>query len=436
MVAIKNDTSKNINFVNSTLHSEKTNELFAELFALINTNSLDTENKNLLKDVVLQKTDTEEFLDVNKNIPENNLLKVTSEQKNKLEVTDSEYETAKSLIEVFYKEIGIVEPLNQTKNTNPNNLNQNPKSLLNKNFTTGEKKIAVENKLDSDESDLAFKNDNSKKIVINIIKDPSSSKKIKKNEHDPKHFTENKSQIDSKVLKQQNEFNYKAKNSNFETAIINKKINKKNKQFKVSVKDKTDQNDLVTKNLQIGDRKNINFAPIIKKTGENQISLKREISNKDFPKNLENKDNQMQNKGQIFLDLLESSWGEKFSRIVKNAVNNGVNKLEIQVKPKNLGKLNLEVSVKNSVTAINIGSENQDVVSLLNDNLPKLLESIDKESKSFSSNMNNENNNSNYFNQRNERENFLSNNEISKKNKKDVENKNQKFSNHNIDVNA
>ena len=67
MVSIKNDTSKNINFVNSTLHSEKTNELFAELFALINTNSLDTENKNLLKDLVLQKTDTEEFLDVNKN---------------------------------------------------------------------------------------------------------------------------------------------------------------------------------------------------------------------------------------------------------------------------------------------------------------------------------------------------------------------------------
>ena len=440
MVAIKNDTSKNINFVNSTLHSEKTNELFAELFALINTNSLDPENKNLLKDVVLQKTDTEGFLDVNKNISENSLLKVNAEQKNKLEVTDSEYETAKSLIEVFYKEIGIVEPLNQTKNANPNTINQNPKSLLNKNFTTGEKKIAVENTLDSDESDLTFKNDNSKKVVLNIFKAPSSSIKIKKNEHDPKHFTENKSQVDSnsKLLKQQNEFNYKAKNSNFETAIINKKINKKNKQFKVSATDKTEHNDLVTKNLEIGigDRKNANFAQTIKKAGENQISQKREIGNKDFSKTLETKDNQMQNKGQIFLDLLESSWGEKFSRIVKNAVNNGVNKLEIQVKPKNLGKLNLEVSVKNSVTAINIGSENQDVVSLLNDNLPKLLESIDKESKSFSSNMNNENNNSNYFNQRNERENFLSSNEISKKNKKIVENKNQKFSNHNIDVNA
>ena len=436
MVAIKNDTSKNINFVNSTLHSEKTNELFAELFALINTNSLDLENKNLLKDVVLQKTDTEEFLNVSKNISENSLLKVTAEQKNKLEVTDSEYETAKSLIEVFYKEIGIVEPLNQTKNANPNSLNQNPKSLLNKNFITEEKKIVVENKLDSYESDLMFKNDNSKKIVINIIKDPSSSKKIKKNENDSKYYTENKSQIDSKVLKQQNEFNYKAKNSNFETAIINKKINKKNKQFKVSAKDTIENNDLVTKQVKVENRKNTNFSQIVKKFSENQIGQKREISNKDFSKTLETKDNQMQNKGQIFLDLLESSWGEKFSRIVKNAVNNGVNKLEIQVKPKNLGKLNLEVSVKNSVTAINIGSENQDVVSLLNDNLPKILESIDKESKSFSGNMNNENNNSNYFNQRNERENFFSNNEISKKNKKDVENNNKKLSNHNIDLNA
>ena len=436
MVAIKNDISKNLNFLNSTLHSEKTNELFAELFALINTNNLDPENKNLLKDVVLQKTDTEEFSDVNKNISENSLFKVTSEQKNKLEVTDSEYETAKSLIEVFYKEIGIVESLNQTKHANPNSLNQTPKSLLNKNFITAEKKIAVENKLDSSESDLAFKNDYSKKIVINIIKDPSSSKKIKKNENNIKFLTENKSQVDSKVLKQQNELNYKANNSNFETAIINKKINKKNKQFKNSIKDKIEHNDLASKQVKIENRKNTYFSQIVKKPAENQIGQKREISNKDFSKTLETKENQMQNKGQIFLDLLESSWGEKFSRIVKNAVNNGVNKLEIQVKPKNLGKLNLEVSVKNSVTAINIGSENQDVVSLLNDNLPKLLESIDKESKSFSSNMNNENNNSNYFNQRNERENFLSSNEISKKNKKDVENKNQKFSNHNIDVNA
>ena len=103
--------------------------------------------------------------------------------------------------------------------------------------------------MDSSESDLAFKNDNSKKVVVNIIKDPSSSIKIKKNEHDPKDFTENKSQIDSKVLKQQNEFNYKAKNSNFETAIINKKINKKNKQFKNSTKDKIEHNDLALKQV-------------------------------------------------------------------------------------------------------------------------------------------------------------------------------------------
>ena len=160
MVAIKNDISKNINFVNSNLHSEKTNELFAELFALMNSNSLDDENKSLLKDVVLQKTESEEYLGVNKNISENNFLKITSEKKNELEVTNSEYEAAKSLIEVFYKEIGIVETVNQTKSSNQNSMKQDPKSLLNKNLTTGEKKITGLSKLNSNELNLELKNDN------------------------------------------------------------------------------------------------------------------------------------------------------------------------------------------------------------------------------------------------------------------------------------
>ena len=110
-----------------------------------------------------------------------------------------------------------------------------------------------------------------------------------------------------------------------------------------------------------------------------------------------------------------------------------VNKLEIQIKPKNLGKLNLEVIVKNNTTSINIGSENQEVVSLLNDNLPKLLDLIDKESKGFSSLMNGENNQSNYFNDKKNKDDFFSNNQVSKK-KKNTDN--NKISNHNIDVNA
>ena len=72
---------------------------------------------------------------------------------------------------------------------------------------------------------------------------------------------------------------------NFETAIINKKINKKNKQFKVSAKDKIEQNDLVTKQVKIENRKNTNFSQIIKKISRKSNRSEREISNKDFSKN-------------------------------------------------------------------------------------------------------------------------------------------------------
>ena len=78
------------------------------------------------------------------------------------------------------------------------------------------------------------------------------------------------------------------------------------------------------------------------------------------------------------------------------AVNNGINKVEIELKPHNLGKLNLEVSLKNNKTLINISSENQEVVNILNENLPRFTDMIDKENKSFSSFVNTNNHNCNF----------------------------------------
>ena len=100
-----------------------------------------------------------------------------------------------------------------------------------------------------------------------------------------------------------------------------------------------------------------------------------------------------------------------------------------------MGKLHLEVSVKNNVTSINIGSENQEVVTLLNDNLPKLIDTIDKETKSFSSMMGGENNQNNYFNDNKNNKNLLSNGTTSDKKEKPKK-ENLKISNHNIDVKA
>ena len=47
---------------------------------------------------------------------------------------------------------------------------------------------------------------------------------------------------------------------------------------------------------------------------------------------------------------MESSWGEKFSKIIKNSIINGLNKVDFTLKPKNLGKINLDISVKDNKT--------------------------------------------------------------------------------------
>jgi len=220
---------------------------------------------------------------------------------------------------------------------------------------------------------------------------------------------------------------------NQQVTLIERKNKKKNKQFTNTGKIE-ESRDIQTKVIKSQINSNVTTVKI-NTLKDNQYYQKKEISDK---RNLQMSDSKPQNNnpnGKDFLDLLESSWGEKFSKIIKSSVNNGFNKLQIQLKPKNLGKLNLEVSVKNNVTSINIGSENQEVVTLLNDNLPKLMDTIDKETKSFSSMMSGENNQNNYFNDNKNNKNFLSNDTTSNKNKKPKK-ENLKISNHNIDVKA
>ena len=83
------------------------------------------------------------------------------------------------------------------------------------------------------------------------------------------------------------------------------------------------------------------------------------------------------------LDLLESSWGEKFTKIIKNSMDRGISKLNFDLKPKNLGKISLEVTVKDSKTSIQINTENQEAANILNDNLPKLTDLIEEKIQNF-----------------------------------------------------
>ena len=121
--------------------------------------------------------------------------------------------------------------------------------------------------------------------------------------------------------------------------------------------------------------------------------------------------------------------------MLKNAINNGSNKLEIELKPKNLGKLNLEVSIKQNKTIVNLSSENQEVVNLLNENLPKLSDLIDKENRAFSSFMNNDGNKQNYSENDKGKDRSISEKNTKKKNESNMQSV-KKIKNHNIDVNA
>ena len=53
--------------------------------------------------------------------------------------------------------------------------------------------------------------------------------------------------------------------------------------------------------------------------------------------------------------------------MIRNAIANGLNKVQITLKPKSLGKINLDISVKDNSTKIQINAENLESANLLNE---------------------------------------------------------------------
>jgi flagellar hook-length control protein FliK len=131
--------------------------------------------------------------------------------------------------------------------------------------------------------------------------------------------------------------------------------------------------------------------------------------------------------------MLESSWGEKFSKMIKNAVSSGLNKVEIMLKPKNLGKLNIDISIKENSTKININAENQESANLLNENLTKINDLIENRNEKLSNSF--DNNNNNFFSDQKRQK--KPNHEHTINKKKTIENSTKtSIGNHNIDVQA
>jgi len=479
MVAVGNNKnfSESPEILGIKKSSNSLDDLFAELFSLVNMDSLEDKNiqKNqnpiLLEDKNLGKN--LENIGVNlENIGVNleNIGENIGEKKN------NSFELTKSLAEIFYKEIGIVdtdenekvilEEVDQKNNFfNPSSNHQeikgnNLKLELNNtgikmaNLEFGENssgKDFLKNK--PQENKLIFKSKNPKNSTDdymnlkknNLEKDHKIKIKIKNIKKNPQNKVKNINQMNLVIEKRLAKESPKkvigtgnideASTASAKNAMVEKKILKKNKQVHKKIenfgneKPKKINNPLIIKNNFT--TKTSNIKNPTKDLSESLRNLTTDKNGSKISKN--NFSSQSSFDTQNTLDLMESSWGEKFAKIIKNSLNNQVKRINFKLNPKNLGKLSVEISVKGGSTQIQFNAENQEAANLLNENLGKISELIEDKDSKFN---NQSGNNGEKFSQQQERkkeENF-NKSIVGKKvsSNKQSQNKN----NHNIDVQA
>ena len=436
MALSKNKMQINDGLVNLK-NSKQSNELdmlFAELFALVNLNE-----ENLSNTLTHNKVSKSK-----ENIEEDNSLNLKN---------DEEFLLTRSLAETFYKELGInekdfgvISKENNTKNSEMNlRSGHNPRisELINhlkiqskelnqlKNFRTNEvdPKENLQNKLEN-MSDFKIEIMSPKKKDFEIGRYQLSEDRQKSESILTKDVKTN-------VIKEsKNTLNIDSSNNSKEIFISSKekKASKKRLQHVDPIQKNSEE-----KSFTLTDKKQLLLKqPVIlsktKDSKANNLSVEsRNIKEfENLPKNKSLINNQVFN-DQHTLDLLESSWGEKFTKVIKNSIINGTNKIDFSLKPKNLGKINVEVSVKDNKALIQINAESSEAANILNENIQKLNEIINYKNEKFAGF--NENGNNAFSNNQKQSSKDSNDNSFVKK-KSAVKSELNKINNHNIDVNA
>ena len=418
MVSINKNIFMNQDNGLSLSNSKKnTDDLFAELFSILHANN-DLSNSDTKIDSNIIKT---------KDPIDNDLIIENSE------VSDLEIEAAKYLAQTFYKEIGVIEE---------EDINQIDKI--------------------TEFPPKTFKKSDSSKNVANI--DPLnklSFNKLSSNNLDDEFSKEHNFQVNVKVSKIENKHLGKEKTEVNDFQIMKKIPEVKGKEIKneyknvTSVQSKTISSNLIEKkqkkkNKQVFKNISISNSEISTTNNDKKISIQTNISTNISPKkNVENVNNRNINEKidkikvpkqtasnsseHKILNFMENNWEQKFSSIIKESLKNDINKIELDVKPKNLGKVRLEIMVEKEITKIDLTTESIETANLLNENLSKISDFLNEGKGNYLSQ--NKNNNQNFNHQKNNRDNY--------KQKTLVDNKKEKSpintinnSNHNIDVNA
>ena len=412
--------------IKSSQKSSDIDALFAELFALVNLKSIDSEN------ISLEEKDTKE---INEN------LNITASNTNTMNV-------ARSLAEVFYKELGIDNKSTSKESKIDNIKNLDPKETSFKDIKKPDLFNNLKNmvSLNENKKTIHFKNNpetNKNLDEKKIAKTPNFEIKIKKVEKinfendipkiiqlDKKNKKLETDQL--KNINSQTNVNRVKSSKETNTILKEKKISKKKND---SIITKTDNEQEVVQNKINKESPSRVIGTLTKNTvnNSNETSVELKNSNNNKTKSLEKHlaNNQNFNTKET-LDLLESSWGEKFTKIIKNSIDRGISKLNFDLKPKNLGKISLEVTVKDNKTSIQISTESQEAANILNDNLPRLTDLIEEKNSKFSL-FNEGNNHSNYFNQQKQKQDDRQETTVFKKKVNELK---KIKTNNSIDVNA
>ncbi len=421
---ITNDVNNNSDFLSNANKGEEDTSLLGSLFSM-NFNSNEVKSKDISDDFefVFKKEDIE-ILDYLSNILPN--LNINNLGLADFKKIQSEIETDQNLkTEVKDKLLSL---LDTAKGFNKNFFINLPEY---KKFKALNNKSVVDNKIDprikkESSNDLSSVLKNMEHAINQSKQKSTKSNIINKNTGEIKfeNNLENQTTI----------------NSNNTKLNFVKKINKNdhpNKLYQISnsnslkYKEKLDPSSLLDSKLSNNTNLNyINnqFGDEFKKNNMNEIKANDKVFNIQNSSDSSNKGNQFaQQNSTSFsnsgvnsileglldsLDLSQKGWTTKLVSRIENALENGGEEIEFNLKPKNLGRLKVSISLNNGTGHVKIITENSFVTNALTQNenhLQKLFNdqginlefSAHDDTKYFGSrnsfNKNSNNNNQNNF---------------------------------------
>ena len=413
MVSInKNIFMNQDNGLSLSTSKKNADDLFAELFSILHSDNdlsnLDTKiDSNIIKP---------------KDPIDNDLVIENSE------VSDLEIEAAKYLAETFYKEIGVIE---EEDIKQIDKITEFPPKIFKK--SDNSKNVAnidPLNKLSFNKLDNEFSKEHNFQVNVKVSKIENKHLSKEKAEVNDFQIMKKIPEVKGKEIKNEYKNVTSVQSKNISSNLIEKKQKKKNKQVfkKISISDSEISRSNNDKKISVQTNTSSNISTKKNIENVNNRNINEKIDKIKVPKQTASNSSE-----QKILNFMENNWEQKFSSIIKESLKNDINKIELDVKPKNLGKVKLEIMVEKEITKIDLTTESIETANLLNENLSKISDFLNEGKENYLSQ--NKHNNQNFNHQKKNRDDHnqktLVNN---KKEKSPINTLNN--SNHNIDVNA